>query len=233
MPTLEQFQQRVDKVVQDAGALLVADARDAFIEQAITQRYSKDRPIEKVTDVNGNGTALVAVPSGWEDGFSRLDDSEGIEYPNGNVPPTHLEADEWRMYREPGALKIMLLAAKPTASEVIRLKWTARHSADGTTVPAHDFEAVADYAASLAFAALAAKHAQTGDATLSADTVNYRSKQQEFSALARAAAKRYYEHLGIDPEKPEGGGPALAIGETDLDIGGTGVDRLTHPARTR
>ena len=231
MPTFDEFTQKVDLRIQDAGAKLSDAARDEAVKQAIGQRYSKDRPVKKVTDIPGNGTSLLDLPSGFEDGFSRV---TGVEYPVGDVPPTYLEEDEWDdEYRTPTARKIMLLAAKPAASETLRVSWTARHVDDGSTVPAADFEAVCDYAASLGFDALAARHVPTGDATLAADTVNYRSKAQEYQALARSHAKRYYEHLGIAPGQPETGGPALGIGEVDGSIAGSGIDRLTHPRRNR
>jgi len=178
-----------------------------------------------VTDSAGNGTALIGVPTGFEDGFSIV---RSIEFPIGNVPPTHIEDAEWQMYRDTSALKIMLLATKPAASDQLRLTWTARHAADGMTVPEPDFEAVCDLAAALCFEALAASYAQTGDATILADTVNYRTKSQEYLGLARAARKRYADHLGID-ESSGGVGPAIAMGDLEQNL--AGVDRLTHPGR--
>jgi len=233
VPTLVQFKTEVEQRLQDVGAKLKTEALDGAIRQAILQRYSKDRPQEKVSDVSGNGTALLAVPTGWEDGFSRLVKEEGIEYPVGSVPPTYLEDDQWRMYRDTAAPKIMLLSAQPAASETIRLKWTQRHAEDASTVRIEDFEALSDYAAALAFDLLAARHVPTGDATLAADTVNYRTKPQEYLGLAKKFAARYFTHMGIDPEAKAEAGPALAIGEVDQDIAGSGVDRLTHPGRWR
>ncbi len=233
--TFGQFQQQVDLRIQDAGAKLSSSARDAAITQAILQRYSKDRPQIKVTDVAGNGTALLDLPAGFEDGFSFV---EQIEYPVGNIPPTVLEEEDWDdEYRTPTARKILLLSATPAASETLRVSWTARHLEDATTVPEADFEAVCDYAASLGFDALAARHVPTGDATLAADTVNYRTKSDEYLRMARALRRRYFNHLGIAVDESVFGtaavGPAISIGEHDLDIAGSGVDRLTHGKRTR
>lgn len=231
--TFEQFQTAVDKRVQDSGAKLKPEARDECILQAILQRYSKDRPQENASDVNGNGTALLDLPPGFEDGFSSV---RQLEYPIGNVPPTLLADDDWQPYRDTAALKIMLLAAKPTASEQVRVTWTKRHADDGSTVREADFEAVCDYAAALAFEMLAARHAQTGDATVAADTVNYRTKSQEFMSLAKGARRRYFNHIGLSEDEigRDGGlGPALAIGEVDQNIAGAGIDRLTHPGRWR
>lgn len=229
--SLDQFRQELALRVQDAAAKLSQEARDAMIAQAILQRYSKDRPAEKVSDVDGNGTASLATPAGFEDGFSIV---RSVEYPIGKVPPALLEDEGWMMYRTPTALQILLTSARPAASEKLRVTWTARHNADGSTVPEPDFEAVCDYAAALAFEALAAIHAQTGDSTLMADAVNYRTKSQEYLGLAKAARKRYFDHIGVSEDRAgsPAGGPAMSIGDLD-QLMGSGVDRMTHPKGSR
>lgn len=227
MKTFADFQNQIKNVLQDAAGKLPIAASDAAILQAILQRYSKDRPQEKVTDVPGDGTSDIALPAGYEDGFSIL---RSLEYPIGNVPPTYLEDDEWMFYRSPTGLKIRLLSTKPTATQNVRVSWTARHAADGTTVPDWDFEAVCDFAGSLGFEGLAGVYAQTGDPTIQADVVNYRTKAQEYLGLAKAARRRYFNHLGIE-EGASGGaaaGPAISMGDLNEAMG-SGVDRLTHP----
>jgi len=235
--TIDQFEQRAAQILQDAGAKLKPADLSAAVLQAILQVHSKYRPQELVSDVAGNGTALLALPthaSGtFEDGFSRVTE---IEHPPGKVPPSTLEGDQWQMYRTPSALQVMLLESKPAATETARMTWTARHKDDGSTIPEPHFEAVCDAAAALGFEMLAAAHAQTGDSTMDADTVNYRSKSQEYTSLAKKAMGRYLTYFGIDPEDSRaeaGGGAAIAIGEIDGSIGGSGVDRLTHPGKWR
>lgn len=225
--SFDQFQAQRDAVLQDAAVKLAPGDRDKMLLQAILQRYSKDRPRERVTDTAGNGTALIAVPAGFEDGFSII---TSIEFPIGNVPPSRIRDDEWQMYRDTSALKVMLLATKPAASDQLRLTWTARHADDGSTVPEPDFEAVCDFAAALCFEALAASYAQTSDPSILADTVNYRTKSQEYLGLAKAARKRYADVLGID-DGSGGIGPAFAVGDLHGDL--AGLDRLTHPKATR
>jgi len=235
--TIDQFEQRAAQILQDAGAKLKPADLNAAVLQAILQVHSKYRPQELVSDVAGNGTALLALPthaSGtFEDGFSRVTQ---IEYPKDNIPPSVLEGDQWQMYRTPSALQIMLLESKPGATETVRVTWTARHKDDASTIPEPHFEAVCDAAAAVGFEMLAAAHAQTGDATLGADTTNYRSKSQEYMSLAKKAMGRYLTYFGIDPEDSKaeaGGGAALGIGEVDGSVGGSGVDRLTHPGKWR
>jgi len=220
------YQIRVDSIVQDQAHKLSTDDRDAAIAQAIVQRYSKDRPILTVTDVAGNGGQDLGVPSGWENQFSQVRE---LEYPIGQIPAQTVEDYDWVMYQSPDGWNIRFLVDVPLATEKVRVTWTARHTSDGSTVPAPDFDAVCDFAASLCCERLAALYAQTGDSSIGADIVNYRTKGQEYLALAKAARKRYFNHLGLSEDASESSiaAPALAIGNMD-NMMGPGVDRLTH-----
>lgn len=233
MPTFADFQTQVRLRLQDAATKLATADRDELIKQAIQQRYSKDRARELVADVSGDGTSDLPVPANFEEGFSV---ARAIEYPIGDVPPTFVEDDAWIFYRLPpsGTLKVRLLSARPAASEFVRVTFTARHLSDGSTVRNADFEAVADYAAALSFEALAAVYTQSGDASIAADAVNYRTKSQEYLALAKTLRRRYFQHMGIDEDLAgsAGAGPAVATGELDQELG-PGGDRLTHPKHSR
>lgn len=232
--SFDQFQQQRDVALRDAAGKLPAGDRDALLTQAILQRYSKDRPREMVSDLAGDGSAFLALPSSgataFEEGFSIL---RSIESPIGNVPPSLLLDDDWRIYRTPAGLKIMLISTTPSAGQLLRATWTARHLPDASTIGDNDFEAVCDYAAALCYEALAGIYAQTSDPTLAADSVNYRTKSQEYMTLAGALRKRYFSHLGIDPsDTGAAAGPAIAIGDLNETMG-WGGDRLTHPRGTR
>lgn len=98
-----------------------------------------------------------------------------------------------------------------------------------TTIPDSDFEACSDLAAAICAEKLAAIYAQTRDPSIAADVVNYRTKSQEYLALAKALRQRYFDHIGIEEDgKGSGAGPgAIAIGDMELRQG-SGVDRLTH-----
>jgi hypothetical protein len=148
-----------------------------------------------------------------------------LEYPIEQVPPVYIDESDFSIYRTPTALKIMLSVNAPTASEVVRATWTGRHAADGSTVPDKDFYAVVDYASSLALEALAAIYVQTGDPSIQADVVNYRSKSSEYLTLAKKIRERYFSHMGIDPDATTDNPAALAIGNQHLNQN-SGVDRL-------
>src|SRR6266849_4162260 len=105
---LDQLQKQRHTALQDAAGKLPAGDRDALLQQAILQRYSKDRPQILVNDVPGQGTSFIALPtstgSAFEDGFSSV---QSLEHPIGIVPPSLLLDEEWQMYRAPSGLQIL------------------------------------------------------------------------------------------------------------------------------
>ena len=54
--TFADFQQAVDRRVQDAAGKLPAAARDDCVREVLVGRYSKVRPLKKVADLPGDGT---------------------------------------------------------------------------------------------------------------------------------------------------------------------------------
>jgi hypothetical protein len=105
------------------------------------------------------------------------------------------------------------------------------HRAEESTIPASDEDALCDLGASLCSGALASIYAHVSDSTISADSVDHRSKAQEFASRAREQRKNYLNHMGIK----EGTGevaPAAVVKDLDVDYPG-GSDRLTHPRKTR
>jgi hypothetical protein len=157
-----------------------------------------------------------------------------IEYPAGRRPPVLLESEDWQLYRvSTTVLKIRLTSSTPATGETVRVTWTKPHTVDQaqSTIPAQDEEAVANLAAAVALRQLAAYYANTVDATIQADSVNYRSKSSEYQKLAGELEQRYRDHFGIR----EGASELTAGGAfVDQDQGTThGLDKLTHPNRRR
>jgi hypothetical protein len=236
------FETGVTSRIQSTSGKLSQTDQDDAITQAV-KRYSKDRPRELVTDITGvnPGSAILALPTGpsnpaeqFEDGFSII---RSIEFPVGDLPLTFLEGDDWFIYRTPTGLKLALNSLVPATTDTLRVTWTVRHNpgttgaqAVATTVPDADFEAVCDLAASFCCDKLSAVYARTNDPSIQADTVNYRSKAQEYASIAKQFKKRYDDHIGIEDSGAGGGSPtagAIAIGDMNLTQG-SGVDRLTH-----
>jgi hypothetical protein len=229
----------------DAIAPVIADemgwvtpSLPRFVQQTITQRYSKDRPLELVSDVAGTGTAYMPLPVAPVGQFGVFDplfsEVKKIEYPIGQIPDEDVRSEDWELYRSPTGYQLVLSAYVPQVGQSARITWTARHAPDATTVDPGDFYAVCDYAASLALEAMAARASQIGDSTMGADTVNYRSKAQEFTSLAAKIRKRYYNHMGVD-EAPSGveSKAAISVGNLRNIMGTAGVDRLVHGKDTR
>jgi hypothetical protein len=240
--TIADFVNEIPNVISDdadrlggtSGTLL-----PSLVVRAITQRYSQDRPLEIVSDVQGNGTNyldLPVAPTGgpavpFEPDFSIL---KSIEFPIGQQPPQMVLDSDFRVYRDPAGYKVLINFDTPNAADLVRMTWTARHLADGSTVMDRDFYALVDYAGSLAADKLASFYVGTGDSSIQADVVNYRSKSQEMLNIAKTLRKRYFNHMGIE-ESATGGNeqaPAVAFGNQYLEQN-SGVDRLVHGKYTR
>ena len=178
------------KVKDDSNKLVPADYANALGEAL--NRYSKARPLEAVADITGDGGRDYALPSGWLEGFSGI---AAIEYPAGLAPESLVDRRDWKLYATPAGKKLRLLADTPAEGETLRVTYTAVHTEQ--SVPAVDLEAAANLAASLCLRQLAAAYGNTGDSLIQADSVNYRSKTDEYRRLADSFEKLYKDHLGL------------------------------------
>lgn len=241
--SIQDFVNEIPNVISDDADRLggtTGTTLPALVERAILQRYTLDAPLEVVSDVVGNGTNYLPLPVApgtgndlpvFEPNFSVI---QSIEYPVGQQPPQFVLDSDLRLYRTPTGYQILLNFDAPPAGDTLRVAWTARHLADGSTVPDKDFFAVVDFAASLAADKLASFYVGTGDSTIQADVVNYRSKSQEMLNVSKKLRKRYFDHMGID-ESDIGGdeqAPAFALGNQYLEQN-SGVDRLVHGKYSR
>ena len=226
--TFADFQQAVDRRVQDAAAKLPPDARDDCIREVLVGRYSKVRPLKKVADQAGDSathkwTLNTTNFPGWVENFSVV---IGLEYPAGERDPVLLENDEWITYRPDNtAPELRLLRITPISGKSLRVTYTALHTNDGSTVPDGDFEGVANLAAAYSAWRLAAIHSQLGDSALGADAVDYRGKATGYADLARALEERFKELFGLDEEEEQPAASATEDWQVRLEEGGR---RLTH-----
>lgn len=160
---------------------------------AALKRYSTHRPRLIVEDIAGQDGPDIPLPTEWSEGLSLIRD---IEYPVGYVPSSMIDARDWRFYRTPSDCFIRFTDGSPAADETVRVTHTAVH-ADESTVAATDLEAVANLAASICCRILAAQYGNTSDPTIQADSVNYRSKTDEYRRLADSFEQLYNQQLGI------------------------------------
>lgn len=218
MSDLNDIAQKVTaRLKDDSGKLSPEDIQNNIT--AAISIYSKHRPDVKVADITGNGGHDYDLPSGWINEFSII---KSIEYPIGDVPATMLDSDDYEIYQTPTAKKIRLLNDSPSASESFRITFTILRA--DTTIPDGDVDALCNLAAALCLEELANVFAQTSDPLINADSVNYRSKSDEFSRRAKRLMQLYKEHIGI---KEDDTAPASLTITDRPELKG----RLTHSRR--
>ena len=189
--TTDELQNKIiGKVKDDSGKVTSTDYENAAAEAL--KRYSKHCPLLVCEDIVGNATNDLPLPTGWSEGISSI---VSVEYPIGNVPETLIDTDQWYVYQSPTGKKLRLTELQPKITESVRVLYNGLHAE--STVPDADEDAIANLAASFCLRQLAAVYGQTGDSSLSADVVNYRSKADEFKRLADSFEKLYKDHLGL------------------------------------
>jgi hypothetical protein len=196
---LADYEQLVSDLVRDDAARLTPEERRRAIAAAVL-RYSTDKPRTKVQDVTPETAQRLPLPAAWEEGFSSL---LAIEHPLGQVPPRYLDAGVHQVYDDGAARKILLRQGVEVAANSTRLSFTIRHavSAAEDSIPLQDREPVACYAAASCCDQLASFYSGGSDSTIQADSVDGRSKAQEYASRARALRKRYFDELGIEDKK--------------------------------
>ena len=228
MPTIVDFQTKMNAALQDDAAILTTPEKDLFIGQAV-KIYSRYRPLEKAGDIAGSGAHTYNLPTGFVDGFSAI---KSIEYPQGTQKPEMIPLEDVALYRSPTAIQLRFLKISPVVGKTARVSFTAQHTVDVTTstIPASDEDAVASMAASLGCQALATHYAQTQDATLSADAVDYKTKSSEYSALAKRLKAIFLESIGVKEDDITV--PASGTRDWGSDYQ-WGEDRMLHPKDQR
>jgi hypothetical protein len=181
----------ISRVKDTSGKLDDPTDYENNIAAAIAQ-YSKNRPRFVCADVAGQDGPDIALPPDWAEGVSII---SAIEYPIGDVPESLIEPEHWRLYRTPTDTYIRFDTITPAADQDVRLLYTVLHTE--ATIPAADLDAVADLAASKCCRQLAAAFGQTNDPTIQADSVNYRTKSGEFTALANKLEAAFKSSLGL------------------------------------
>ncbi len=212
--TYVDLQLKVQGVLQDGAKDLTTEDQDGLIQEAV-RRYSGARPRELVKDLAGNGTHDYAVSSltSWSEGFSVI---RAVEFPVSatDVTPRYLEHDDWIEYVTPTARVLRMLRDAPAATQTIRVTYTVLHQADGSglTVPDGDFDAVANWAASLCCRALANRYAQQITASLSADSVDHQSKSDRYARRAAELWKDVSKALHLSEDETAAGGAIVDWG---------------------
>lgn len=236
MASIADIRSRVLLRIKDAAKSLdtdgVTETVDTCIASAV-EEYGKVRPRETATVVDGTGTfkysltATSPVLAGFDASLSQI---TSIVYPytttTADLPV--LEDYEWRVQQLADGLYLWFITATPSASEDFLVAWTLPHTCSGSalTVPASDYEAVADLAAAHSLLALASVYVQSLDNSISADSVNRQSKASEYRSQAAQYRKAYDLKMGSGAAT----GPAFVIGDMDR-ADGAGEDYFFHGRR--
>lgn len=232
-------------VQDDATRITHTDPGDfgTAIDRAL-ERYSQDKPRRIYATASGDGSTYeFSVPTGWVEDVSELLE---VHYPD---PPATGQREPNVIFdasapNEPatvrplknasGVTKLRFMEDTPVSgTNNVRFVFTGLHSVHATdatltTVYGSDEEALAMLAASVACEMVASKYAETKDAALGVDSVDFRSKSTEYAARARQLLKGYQTHMGIGLDEP----PRAASGTADWDQAMIhGGDRLIHRRR--
>lgn len=224
---LADYQQIVMNLARDDGGKVSSLQRDEAIDLAV-KRYSQDRPREKVEDITPASAHLLPLPDAWEAEFSAL---VALEHPIGEHPPSWIPAEKTEFYRTPSALQIRVIAGVTVAADSVRATYTVRHVVSPTedTIPVHHREPVACWAAAMLCDQLAAYYSAGTDSSIQADSVEQRSKAQEYASRAKSLRKRYLDELGIEDKRGQPSGAVAELRRPDS----WGGERLLHPVPPR
>lgn len=233
--TYDEYKAKVAATIQDDAAILNTTTEvPLFIQEAVSI-YSKDRPLEKIHEDDGDGKYEYDLPNDWDKDFSAI--ISRIEYPDENYQtPQFVDDNEWIIYKsKDGGRKLRFLTISPQSGYGFRYTYILLHtlSDEDNTVPDIDFDALCDLAASLCCRALAAKYAQSEAPTIDADVIDYARKADDYSRLAELLEQRYNVHMGkgLPKEALEKPG-AQAIKDMDIEFMHR-EDYFSHPKRLR
>lgn len=222
--SLADIQTLVDDLVRDRDQVVTSDQRDAAITAALA-RYSVDRPRQVVVDVVSAGGQRIALPAGFTDDSSLI----GIEYPVGQIPTSELPMGDVSIYAAPTERQLDLPVVT-VDGDTLRVTYTAAHllDADDDTVPAKHRQALASLAASIVCGQLASYYASEGEASIQADTVDYKDKSQRWRLRQKDLASDYVDVVGPAPsDRAQPASVTVPLQRTNA-LGGP---RLFHPTR--
>ncbi len=185
---------------------------DKILAKAVRD-YSRHKPFFIKKKIQGNGTAeysLSTIFGGlWTHGYSQIRE---IEFPIGEKPKEILDKDEYEIYDDGTAqdgsnLKLRFIDEQPTATDYFIVEFSSEMDlpvSGSQNFPDTDehFSNITTLAAALACQRLAAVYAQSKDAAISADVINYHDKSAKYSALYKQYLK-YYNLSVFGKEEPE------------------------------
>lgn len=182
MATLANVQTLYKSFLQDQAKILeeiqgsLDVVRDQSIKDAI-RWYSRRAPQKKTVLVASVATGFYAVPSDWKPG-SRI---VTVEFPLDQTPPIYYGPRAWQFQRRDTGLFYYLT---PNPSGSYRLTYTTKYDeTTPTAIPDEHEEILARVAVYFSAIDFASRYANSVSNNL--DAVQYRSKEQEWRAVAK------------------------------------------------
>lgn len=212
--TLTEYKARLANLVE-AESDALSDGKRTEAVQVAVELFSQAFPRVVAAEVVGDGGSDYALPAGWVEEFSEIQE---IESPAGERPARYIDADQWTLYRAVAGLQLRFGASLAVGTSAV-VSYTVMHevSVGSGTISRAWSNAVSFLAASIACNVAASYYAQTGESSIGADAVSHRTKSQEYRALAGRWADLYKAELEKAPV-------SLSL-QGDLDIPAPGGDR--------
>jgi hypothetical protein len=210
--TYQHYQDELASLINDDANKLSATDKVLLLNKAVTD-WGKDVPLRVFKKIAGTGTGkyvLNTILAGlWKYGYSQI---FGIEYPYGDEPPTILEDEDWDVYDDGTAqdgsnLQLWLIDNEPSAIEFFVVEFNiepvlpvvGQQNFPDTNL---SFSQVTTLAAAYACQRLATAYAQSIDASITVDVVNYNDKAAKYTTLAKQYFNRY-NVLVFGQEEPQ------------------------------
>jgi hypothetical protein len=185
--------------IEEPDGFVTPERLNRAINMAVNQ-YSKDRNHTETVLLEPISRNLYPLPENWTNGMSQIVNSV-------------VDGDE--VYSEiTYTIDGQNIKTRYARHEPLILTFKNRHTltADTSTIPQVDYEAIAAWAASLLLDGIATQKASNTDVTLNADVADFNNQSRSYAMRAGAMRKRYYLHLKEQPgvEKAAGGEVTLA-----------------------
>jgi len=198
--TYQDYLDEIASLIKDDATKLSPTDNGLILTKAVTD-WGRDVPLKiakKITGTGSNKYALNTILAGlWANSYSQI---LGIEYPFGYEPPSLLEDADWQIYDDGTAmdgsnLVLYLIGNQPSTTEsfVIRFNVEPCLQVGIQNFPDTNatFSQITTLAAAYACQRLATAYAQSTDASISADVVNYNDKAAKYTTLAKQYFNRY------------------------------------------
>ena len=196
LKSLQSYVSELKRLVPQVENELAVGTAEERLGDAL-RYYSRIRPRRNgVRDYAGDGaTYEFALPPDWDPQFSRV---RSIEYPQGYQDPTYLGIEQWFIYDTPSG-QVLRLRTTFASGETARVLYTRMHkiSSQQNTVPETDSRALTYWAASLIARNMQFKYASHTDPSLTADVINYRTKERQYKSVGDDYEKIYKAHFGM------------------------------------